>query len=72
MMVRNWKSNYLEYATPEGNNDFLLEEFQEEITTYMSPYLRRLYQCEYLTDGRGGSVPRLHAGNQVGRSPRPD
>jgi len=48
-MVLNWKRNYLEYATPEGNNDFLLEEFQEEITTYMSPYLRRLFQCEYLT-----------------------
>jgi hypothetical protein len=48
-MVRNWKRNYLEYATPEGNNDFLVEEFQEEITTYMSPYLRRLFQCEYLT-----------------------
>jgi hypothetical protein len=48
-MVLNWKRNYLEYATPEGNNDFLLEEFQEEISTYMSPYLRRLFQCEHLT-----------------------
>jgi hypothetical protein len=48
-MVLNWKRNYLEYATPEGNNDFLVVEFQEEISTYMSPYLRRLFQCEYLT-----------------------
>jgi len=48
-MVLNWKRNYLEYATPEGNNDFLLEEFHEEISTYMSPYLRRLFQCEYIT-----------------------
>ncbi|MEW6386666.1 MAG: hypothetical protein AB1491_04020 [Thermodesulfobacteriota bacterium] len=48
-MVLNWKANYLGFATPEGNNDFLVEEFQEEITTYMSPYLRRLFQCEYLT-----------------------
>jgi hypothetical protein len=48
-MVLNWKQNYLEYASPEGNNDFLVEEFQEEITTYMSPYLRRLFQCEHLT-----------------------
>jgi hypothetical protein len=48
-MVLNWKANYLSFATPEGNNDFLVEEFQEEITTYMSPYLRRLFQCEYLT-----------------------
>jgi hypothetical protein len=47
-MVQNWKRNYLDFATPEGNNDFLVEEFQEQITTYMSPYLRRLFQCEYL------------------------
>lgn len=48
-MVLNWKGNHLGFATPDGNNDFLVEEFQEEITTYMSPYLRRLYQCEYIT-----------------------
>lgn len=51
-MVLNWKRNYLGYATPDGNNDFLVEEFQEEITTYMSPYLRRLFQCEYLTEAQ--------------------
>jgi hypothetical protein len=49
MMVLNWKRTYLGDATPEGNNDFLVEEFQEEITTYISPYLRRLFQCEHLT-----------------------
>jgi hypothetical protein len=48
-MVFNWKVNYLGFATSDGNNEFLLEEFHEEITTYISPYLRRLYQCEYLT-----------------------
>jgi hypothetical protein len=48
-MVLSWKRNYLEYATPEGNNDFLVEEFQEEITSYLSPYLRRLFECEHLT-----------------------
>jgi hypothetical protein len=48
-MVFNWKANYLGFATSDGNNEFLLEEFHEEITTYISPYLRRLYQCEYLT-----------------------
>jgi hypothetical protein len=48
-MVLNWKASYLGFATPEGGNDFLVEEFQEEIGTYVSPYVRRLYQCEYLT-----------------------
>lgn len=49
MMVFNWKQSYLRDATPDGNNDCLVEEFEEEIITYMSPYLRRLYQCEHLT-----------------------
>ena len=48
-MVLNWKASYLGFATSDGNNEFLLEEFHEEITTYISPYLRRLYQCDYLT-----------------------
>jgi len=48
-MMLNWKASYLGFATPEGGNDFLVEEFQEEITTYISPYMRRLYQCEYIT-----------------------
>ena len=41
-MVLNWKASYLGFATSDGNNEFLLEEFH-------SPYLRRLYQCDYLT-----------------------
>jgi hypothetical protein len=51
MMVFNWKQVYLSDATPDGNNDCLVEEFQEEIETYMVPYLRRLFQCEHLTAG---------------------
>ena len=48
-MVLNWKAGYLGFATSDGNNEFLVEEFQEEITNYLSPYVRRLYQCEYIT-----------------------
>jgi hypothetical protein len=51
MMVFNWKQSYLGDATPDGNNDCLVEEFQEEIETYMVPYLRRLFQCDHLTAG---------------------
>jgi len=53
-MVLNWKANYLGFATPDGNNDYLVEEFEEEISTYMSPYLRRLFQCEHLTQEQAG------------------
>jgi hypothetical protein len=54
MMVLNWKRTYLGDATPDGNNDFLVEEFQEELTTYISPYLRRLFQCNHLTQEEAG------------------
>jgi hypothetical protein len=47
-MLFNWKASYLGFATADGGNDFLLEEFQEEISTYISPYVRRLFQCEYI------------------------
>jgi hypothetical protein len=50
-MVFNWKQCHLGDATPDGNNDCLVEEFEEEIFTYMYPYLRRLFQCEHLTAG---------------------
>lgn len=48
-MVFNWKQCHLGDATPDGNNDCLVEEFEEEIFTYMYPYIRRLYQCEHIT-----------------------
>ncbi|MFW6123201.1 MAG: hypothetical protein ACOC6L_03080 [Thermodesulfobacteriota bacterium] len=48
-MLGNWKANHLSFATSDGNNDFLVEEFQDEITTYISPYVRRLFECNYLT-----------------------
>jgi hypothetical protein len=63
-MVLNWKQNYLEHASPDGNNDFLVEEFQEQITTYMSPYLRRLFQCEYLSQEQASEFLD-HCNNQV-------
>jgi len=49
MMVFNWKQCHLGDATPDGNNDCLVEEFEEEIFTYMYPYIRRLYQCDHIT-----------------------
>jgi hypothetical protein len=48
-MLANWKANYLSFATSDGNNDFLVEEFQDEITMYISPYVRRLFECNHLT-----------------------
>lgn len=49
-MVLRWKETYLRDAPPEGGGEFLVEEFQEEITNYVVPYVRRLYETNYLTE----------------------
>ena len=48
-MVLNWKTDYLGRAPPEGGWEFLAQEFQEEIETHISPYVRRMYECDYLS-----------------------
>lgn len=47
-MVLRWKRNYLQWVSPEGGDEFLAEEFLEEISTHISPYVRRLYECQHL------------------------
>lgn len=48
-IVSRWKKSYLGWATPDGGNEYLLEEFSEEISTYVSPMVRRLYESNYLS-----------------------
>jgi hypothetical protein len=48
-MVLAWKKSYLESIPPDGGGDFLVQEFTEEIETNLYPYLRRLLECDYLT-----------------------
>ena len=48
-MVLNWKKDYLGWAPPDGGWEYLPREFQEEIETHISPYIRRLYECDYLS-----------------------
>jgi hypothetical protein len=48
-MVLRWKESFLGWATPDGGNDFLIGEFSEEISMYVSPLVRRLYESGYLS-----------------------
>ncbi len=48
-MVLTWKKNYLGWAPSEGGGEFLAGEFTEEIETHVYPYVRRLYECNYLS-----------------------
>jgi hypothetical protein len=48
-MVLAWKKSYLESVPPDGGGEFLAKEFLEEIETNLYPYLKRLCECNYLT-----------------------
>ncbi len=48
-MVLAWKREYLGWAPPDGGGEFLAQEFLEEIDSYVYPYVRRMYECNYLS-----------------------
>ncbi len=48
-MVLTWKKDYLGWAPSEGGGAFLAQEFMGEIETHVYPYVRRLYECNYLS-----------------------
>ncbi len=48
-MVLSWKTEYLGWAPSERGSEFLAKEFMEEIETHVYPYVKRLYECEYLS-----------------------
>lgn len=48
-MVLTWKKDYAGWAPSEGGGEFLAKEFMEEIETHVYPYVRRLYECKYLS-----------------------
>lgn len=48
-MVLNWKKDYLSWAPPDGGWEYLPRELLEEIETHISPYIRRMYECDYLS-----------------------
>jgi hypothetical protein len=49
-MLHNWKTGFLSWASPDGDNEHVLLEFGEEIQTNLYPYVRRLYETSHLTD----------------------
>ena len=49
IMVLRWKKSYLGWVPDDGEGDYLLEEFSDEISTHISPLIQRLFQNDYLT-----------------------
>lgn len=48
-MVLRWRESYLGWATSDGGNDYLIEEFSEEISMHVSPLVRRLLENKFLS-----------------------
>ena len=48
-MVLRWKMSYLGWVPDDGEGDYLLEGFREEISTHVSPFVNRLFQNDHLT-----------------------
>lgn len=50
MMIKNWKKSYLSLITGEENDESLIEDFIEEISTlHMYPYVDNLYKNKHIT-----------------------
>jgi len=49
-MLQNWKTGFLSWASPDGDNEHVLLEFTEEIQMNLYPYVRRLFETNHLSD----------------------
>ena len=48
-MLQNWKTGFMSWASPDGDNEHVLLEFTEEIQTNLYPYVRRLFETNHLS-----------------------
>ena len=49
-MVFNWKRGFLGWASPRGDNEYVIHEFTDEIQQQVYPYVRRMFEIGHLTD----------------------
>ena len=49
-MVLNWKRGFLGWASPGGDNEYVIHEFFYEIQQQVYPYVRRMVETGYLTE----------------------
>jgi len=48
-MLENWKRGFLSWASPDGENEYVLQEFNEDIQKHVFPYVTRLLEAEHLS-----------------------
>lgn len=55
-MARNWARGYKTWIVPGDDNDYVYQEFLDEIHTHLAPYVNRLLKMEYLTPGEAEDI----------------
>ena len=56
-MARNWKRGYSKMWIQVGkDNEYVYEEFTEEIIANFHPYINRLFECDHLTQAEAGEL----------------
>ena len=48
-MLNNWKRGFLTWVSPDGDNEYVLLEFREEIDSQLYPYVTRLLETKHLS-----------------------
>jgi hypothetical protein len=48
-MVVGWKKSYLAWVSPDGGDEYVARELSQEIESHVYPYVKRLYECKYLS-----------------------
>ena len=49
-MLNNWKRGFIGWASADGDNEYVLLEFTEDIQQHLYPYVTRLRQTKHLSD----------------------
>ena len=49
-MMLNWKKGFLSWASPDADNDYVCQDFTEDIQNIVYPYVRRLYETKHISD----------------------
>jgi hypothetical protein len=56
LMARNWKRGYETWIQLWEDNEYVYQEFTEDIVKHLHPYIERLVECEYLTPIEAGII----------------
>jgi len=48
-MIDNWEKSYLLQAIKDGDNEYLIEDFVEEINTHVMSYIHSFYTKEFIS-----------------------